>query len=136
ELVNGPVKLVRTSACDNVDLTTTRTTELRGVTSRLYFELLHSIGGWTEVKSVECRICVCGAVEQEVVCIRTIAADADCGTLAGTPVQWTHIACLCAVRFMCSWNGEHQIDQHAAVERQVLHGCRLDHFADRSVSRS
>src|SRR6185503_17978421 len=97
ELVDGSVKLIRTGACDNVDLTATSTAEFRGITSRLHFELLHSIRRRTEVECVECRICVCGAVQQEVVCVGTIATDADCGTLARTPVQRTHIACLCAV---------------------------------------
>src|SRR6185369_5999054 len=104
-----------------------------GVTSGLHFELLHAVRRRAEVERVESRVGICCAVEQEVVCVGTIAADAYRGALAGTPVEWAHVACLGAVRFVCSGDSQNEIDQHAAVQRQVADGGGLDYFSDRGV---
>ena len=128
------MELVGAGAGHDVDLSAAGTAHLGGITSGLYFEFLHRIGGRAQVEGVECRVGIGGAVEQKIVRIGPVAADAYRGTLPGPPVQGVHVAGLGAMTFVRAGNREHQVDQHSAVERKLLDGNRLDHLAHGGVS--
>jgi hypothetical protein len=81
------VKLIRSGTRDDIDLPTTGTAHLRGITARLNFRFLHSIGRRAEIERVECWIGIGGAIQKEVVRIRPIAANAHCRPLSRAPVQ-------------------------------------------------
>ena len=133
KFIGGAMKLVRAGARHNVDLTASGAAHLGGVASGLHLEFLHCIGRRTEIESVECRVGIGGAVEQEVVRVGPISSYAHSGALPGPPVQGVHVAGLRAVTFVRAWNSEHQVDQHPSVERKFLNGNRLDHFAHGGV---
>src|SRR6185369_7552090 len=72
-----------------------------------------------------------GSVQEEVVAIRTAAADADSRTLSGPPIKRIHATGLRAVAHVSAGDCEYKIDQHAPIQREVLNRCRLDDFSDR-----
>ncbi len=133
KFISGAVELISARARDDIDLAAAGAAHFRGVAARLHFEFLHGIGGGTEVQRVEGRIGVGCAVEKEIVGVGAVAADADGGALAGAPVEWIHVAGLRAVTNVRAGDGEDQIDEHSAVERQFLHRGRLDNFANAGV---
>src|SRR6185369_8396099 len=135
ELIRCSVKLIPAGTCHNVDLPTACAADLSRIASRLDFELLNTIGRRTEVECIERGISVGCSVKQEIVCVRTIATDAHGRALAGTPVEWTHVAGLSSMRFMRSGHSKHEIDEHAAVQGKILDRCRFDHFANGGISR-
>ena len=99
----------------------------------MHLEFLHGVGRGAEVERVEGGVGVSGAVEEEIVGVGAVAADADGGALARAPVEWVHVAGLRAVTDVRAGYGENEIDEHAAVEGQLLHRGRLDDFAHAGV---
>src|SRR5262245_15066890 len=77
KLVNRTVQLVSSAAGDDIYLASACAAHLSGIASRLNFEFLDRIGRRAEVERVERGVCIGDAIEQKVVRIRTIAADAD-----------------------------------------------------------
>ena len=108
---------------------------LRGVAAGLYLEFLHRVGRGAQVQRVESGVGIGGAIEQKIVRVGPVAADAHRGTLSRPPVERIHVAGLRAVAHVRAGNGQHQVDQHAAVERKVADGDRLNDFAHRRVGR-
>ena len=133
ELVGGAMEFAGARAGHNVDLSAARATHLCGVASRLYFEFLHRIGRRAKVQGVERRVCIGGAIEQIVVRVGSVAANANRGALSGPPIQGVHVAGLGAVTLMRAGNSEHQVNQHSAVERKFLDGYRFDHLTQGGV---
>ena len=129
EFVGGAVELICAAASDDVDLAAAGASHFSGVAAGLHLEFLHGVGRGTQVEGVECWIGVGRAVEQEIIGIRTIATDADRGALAGPPIERVRIPGLGAMTLVSARNGEHQIDQHAPVERKLFDGDRFYHLA-------
>src|SRR5882724_8887332 len=110
KFVGGAVKLVGAGAGHDVDLPAARPAHFRRIASRLYFEFLHRIWGGTKVERIECRVRIGGAIEQIIVCIGTVAANAYRRALPRPPIQRIHVASLRTMRLMRSGNGKHQVD--------------------------
>ena len=71
--------------------------------------------------------------QQEVVRVGPVAADADGGALSWPPVQGIHIARLRAMADVRAGHGQHQVDQHAAIEWKIVHSDGFDDFAHRGI---
>jgi len=98
----------------------------------LHLEFLYGIGEGLRLRVLKvgrCRWCRRGGNSWRW----AVAADADGRALAGAPVERIHIAGLRAVADVRAWHGEHEIDEHAAIERKCFHGSGLDHFANAGV---
>ena len=119
KFIDSAVKLVGTGAGHDVHLASAGPAHLRGVAAGLHFELLHRVGRRTEVQSIEGRVGIGGAIEQKIICVGTIAPDAHRGALSGTPVKRIHATRLRPVRDMGAGDGQRQINQHAAIQRQL-----------------
>ena len=115
KIVRGAVKGVASRPRDDIDLTAAGSPHFRGVTAGLHLEFLHRVRRRTEVHGVKCRIGVGRPVQQEIVCVWPVAADAHRRPLAGPPIKRIHVAGLRAVAHMRAGNREHQIDEHAAI---------------------
>ena len=123
-------------AGDDVDLTAPGAAQFGQVTAGLDLKLLHGIQRQTQVHRIEGRIRVGYAVQQEIVRVGTVAADGDGGGLAGPPVERAHVAGLRAMADVRVRNGQCQVEQHAAVQRQILDRLGLHDFAQADVLRS
>src|SRR6266852_1722464 len=106
KFINSAVKLVGTGAGHDVHLASAGPAHLRGVAAGLYFELLHRVRRRTEVQSIEGRVGIGGAIEQKIICVRTITSNAHRGALSGTPVERIHATGLRPVRDVSAWNGQ------------------------------
>src|SRR5258707_6737139 len=104
------MKLVRASSSHDINLTAAGAAHFRSVASSLHFEFLNSVRRWTQVKSIERRIGVGSAVQQKIVRVGPVAADADRRALARPPIQRTHVTGLRSVTLVRSRNGEHPTD--------------------------
>ena len=67
----------------DVDLAAARAAHLGRVAAGLHLELLHRVRRRAEVLGVEGRVRIGGAVQQEVVRVRPVAADRDGGRWPG-----------------------------------------------------
>ena len=76
KLVRCSMKFVRAGARCDVDLAAAGAAHLGGVTSGHHLKFLHGVRRRAQVQSVECRIGIRCPIQQEVVCIRPIAANA------------------------------------------------------------
>ncbi len=126
--------MVRTGTRHDVHLPAAGPSHFSGVASRLYLEFLYGIGDRTQVQRVERGIGVGDSIQQEVICVWPVAANTNRRALSRTPIQRIHIAGLRAMTHVCARHGQHQINEHAAVEWQFPYRSRLDHFAQAGVS--
>ncbi len=133
KLVDRAVIVARPRAGDDVDLAAAGTAHVSGIAAGDDLELHHRVRGGAQVLCIECGVCIGSAIEQEEVGIRTCAADDDCGTLSGAPIEGIGFSGLCAEAHVGSRNSENEIDQHAAIEGQLLDGLRFDDLAYRSI---
>ncbi len=133
EFVSGTVELIGAAAGDDIDLAAAGPAHFSGVAAGLHLEFLYGIGRGAEIEGIEGGVGVAAAVEEEIVGVGAVAADADGRALAGAPVERIHIAGLRAVADVRARHGEHEIDEHAAIERKCFHGSGLDHFANAGV---
>src|SRR4029077_176337 len=133
KFVSGAVELIGACSRDDIDLAAARAAHFRGVAAGLHFELLHGVGRGAEVERVESGIRIGDTVEEEVVSVGAVAADADGGPLARTPVERVHVAGLRAVADVGAGHSENEIDEHSAVQRKRFDGGGLDNFANAGV---
>ena len=123
------MELVGAGPRDDVDLAAACASHFRRVASGLHLELLHGVRRRTQVQRVESRIGIGGSIQQEVICIGTIAANAHGRALPRAPVKRIHVSGLGAVARVCPGYHQHQVNEHAAVEGQVVNCDRLDDFS-------
>src|SRR5262245_19206295 len=117
EFIDRPMKLVRARASHDVDLPAAGPAHFSGITSGLYLEFQHCVRRGAQVESIECRIGIGRAVEKKIVRVRPVSTDTDRRTLSGPPIKRIHITRRGAMTGMRAKYGEHEIDQHAPVER-------------------
>ena len=116
-------------AGDDVDLAATGSAHVGRVTAGFHLKLLHRIGRSAEVLRAEGGVGVGGAVEKEVVRIGATSADADGRSLTGPPIEGIHVAGGSAVADVSAGDGEHKVNQHAAVQGEGLDGTLIDNLA-------
>src|SRR5204863_8048031 len=104
------MELVGARAGHDIDLPAARPAHFRRIASGLYFEFLHRIWGGTKVERIECRVRIGGAIEQIIVCVWTVAANAYRRALPRPPIQRIHVASLRTMRLVRSGNSEHQVN--------------------------
>jgi len=98
----------------------------------LHLEFLYGIGRGAEIEGIEGGVGVAGAVEEEIVGVGAVAADADGRALAGAPVERIHIAGLRAVADVRACTVSTRSMSMRPL-REVLPRQRLDHFANAGV---
>ena len=135
KLIPGPVELAAALAGNDIHLAAARAAQFRRVTAGLHLKLLYGIRRQTQVHGVERRVRIRDAIEQVIVRVGPVAADGDRGPLAGAPVERAHVAGLGAMADVRVRHGERQVDQHPAIQRQVLNRLRFHHFANAGVLR-
>ena len=133
KLVDSSVVLAGTGMRDDIDLAAAGAAHVGGVAAGFHLKFLHGIGRRAEVLRVEGGIGVGGAVEEEIVRVRTGAANHYSGPLARAPVERIGGARLGCESNVSAGNGEHKVNQHAAVQGQIANGCGFDDFADAGV---
>ena len=118
----------------DIDLSAAGSAHVGGVTAGFDLELHDCIGRWTQVLGVERGIRVGYAIEQEEVGIRAAASGYDGRALSRPPVQRTRFPRLCAKAGVRAGYGEHQIHQHAAIQRKLLHRLPFHDLAHAGIS--
>ena len=134
EIVGRAVKRVASGASDDIDLPAAGSSHFRGIAAGFHLEFLHRVRRGAETHGIECRVRVGGAVKQEIVRVRPVAADADGGPLAGSPVKRVHVTGLRAVAHVRAGNREHQIDEHAAIQGQIADRGGLNDFSNAGIN--
>ena len=76
ELVGRAVKFVRAGSGCDIDLPAAGATHLGGVTSAHHLKFPYAVRRRAQVQSIECGIGISCAIQQKIICIWAIAADA------------------------------------------------------------
>ena len=127
------MELAGALAGDDVDLTAARAAELGQVAAGLHLKLLDRVGRWAQVDGVEGGVRVGNTVQEKVIGVGPVAADANGGWLGRAPVERTHVAGLRSVADVRLRNGQSKVDQLAAIQRQVIDGLGFHHLAETDV---
>src|SRR5207247_3078164 len=77
EFIDRSVELIRSGTGHNVNLSTASAAHFGRIASGLHLEFSHCVGGRAQIKSIERRIGVSGAIEQKIISVGPIAPDTD-----------------------------------------------------------
>ena len=132
-LVHAAVQRLRARLGDHVHLARARRPELGGVAGRFDLELANRVRGQVDDVGVERRIRVGGAIYAERVRARPPARDADRRVLAWPPVEGQRRTGGRAMRRMRAGHQQGELEELAAIERQLRDLPLVDHLADRGA---
>jgi hypothetical protein len=135
ELINRAVQLGRPGPRNDIDLPTASPAHVRGVVGRLHLKFVHRIGRKADVLGVECGVGIGDTIDQKVIGVRSIPAEANRRRLSRPPVQRIHISRLCAMTDMCTGYCDGKIEENSPIQRQFLNRFCLHNLARACVGR-